>query len=94
MIAAQNNLYDLETQFIRLVGKPARELVDPVFDLALLPPSREVAVQQAFKILKRRVKRSSVRKVAITQRSNWSCKPTKTRTSVVRKGVMKMRASC
>ncbi|ELK2037413.1 TolC family outer membrane protein [Vibrio vulnificus] len=47
MIAAQNNLYDLETQFIRLVGKPARELVDPVFDLALLPPSREVAVQQA-----------------------------------------------
>ncbi|MGR5457038.1 TolC family protein, partial [Vibrio alfacsensis] len=34
-ISAQNNLYDLKTQFLRLVGKPGSELVFPKFDSGL-----------------------------------------------------------
>ncbi|MGR5354451.1 TolC family outer membrane protein [Vibrio chagasii] len=47
LIAAQNNLFDLQTQYLRLVGKPAVNLVYPRFDYALLPSSAEVALEQA-----------------------------------------------
>ncbi|WP_086774819.1 TolC family outer membrane protein [Vibrio coralliirubri] len=47
LIAAQNNLFDLQTQYLRLVGKPAVNLVYPRFDYALLPSSSQVALQQA-----------------------------------------------
>lgn len=46
-IAAQNNLYDLKTQYLRLVGKPAIDLVYPKFDDVLIPSSSNVAIQQA-----------------------------------------------
>ncbi|MBP2698701.1 TolC family outer membrane protein [Photobacterium lucens] len=48
LIAAENNLYDLDAQFMRLVGKPASGLVDPVVDTALLPSSKEIAVKQGI----------------------------------------------
>ncbi|MEZ9060245.1 TolC family outer membrane protein [Vibrio pelagius] len=47
LIAAQNNLFDLQTQYLRLVGKPAVNLVYPRFDYALLPSTSEVALAQA-----------------------------------------------
>ncbi|MCG9788708.1 TolC family outer membrane protein [Vibrio barjaei] len=46
-ISAQNNLYDLKTQFLRLVGKPGSELVFPKFDSGLLPSTLDTAIQQA-----------------------------------------------
>ncbi|EJE4197641.1 TolC family outer membrane protein [Vibrio cholerae] len=46
LISAQNNLFDLQTQFLRQVGRPAKGLVDPIFDDALLPHSVETAIQQ------------------------------------------------
>lgn len=48
LIASQNNLVDLQTQYLRLVGKMPTDLVDPVFDDALLPSSAEVAKTQAI----------------------------------------------
>nr|MBJ6899970.1 agglutination protein [Vibrio cholerae] len=35
-----------QTQFLRQVGRPAKGLVDPIFDDALLPHSVETAIQQ------------------------------------------------
>ncbi len=46
-ISAQNNLFDLKTQFLRQVGKPAQELTFPVFDEYLLPSSLDIAITQA-----------------------------------------------
>ncbi len=46
-IAAQNNLFDLKTQFLRQVGKPGSDLVFPKFDSALLPSTLDIAIQQA-----------------------------------------------
>ncbi|MDO6583412.1 TolC family outer membrane protein [Photobacterium sp. 2_MG-2023] len=46
-ISAQNNLYDQEAQFMRLVGLPTKELVTPVFDYSLLPPDLDIAINQA-----------------------------------------------
>lgn len=48
LIAAQNNLFDLQTQYLRLVGKPAVNMVSPRFDYALLPSSAQVALEQAI----------------------------------------------
>ncbi|KJY82978.1 agglutination protein [Vibrio galatheae] len=47
-IASQNNLLDLQTQYLRLVGTMPNELIDPVFDDALLPSSADVAKKQAI----------------------------------------------
>ncbi|MGV2986013.1 TolC family outer membrane protein [Vibrio sp. E150_011] len=46
-ISAQNNVFDLQTQFLRQVGKPGRSLVFPKFDQGLLPSTMNVAIEQA-----------------------------------------------
>ncbi|MFM2590117.1 TolC family outer membrane protein [Vibrio sp. TBV020] len=48
LISAQNNLFDLTVQYRRLVGQKPDNLVDPVFDNALLPSSVDVAKSQAI----------------------------------------------
>ncbi|WP_117234612.1 TolC family outer membrane protein [Vibrio maerlii] len=48
LISAQNNLYDLQAQFLRLVGKTPTDLVYPIFDQGLLPSSVDVAKSQAI----------------------------------------------
>ncbi len=48
LISAQNNLYDLQAQYLRLVGKRPTDLVSPVFDQALLPSNVDVAKSQAI----------------------------------------------
>ncbi|GAD03535.1 TolC family outer membrane protein [Agarivorans albus] len=48
MIAATNNLYDLRTQYTRLVGKTPDNLVKPQFDYQLIPPNKEIAIQQGI----------------------------------------------
>ncbi|WP_428197671.1 TolC family outer membrane protein [Aliivibrio kagoshimensis] len=48
LLAAQNNLYDVHTQFIRVVGRPPSELVRPFADSSMLPESLEDAVDLAY----------------------------------------------
>ncbi len=48
LIASTNNLYDLQTQFMRLVGQLPRDLTMPAFDGRLIPSSKEVAIQQGL----------------------------------------------
>ncbi|MBL4829798.1 MAG: TolC family outer membrane protein [Aliivibrio sp.] len=48
LLAAQNNLYDVHTQFTRVVGRPPSELVRPFADSSMLPESLEDAVDMAY----------------------------------------------
>jgi adhesin transport system outer membrane protein len=47
LMSAENNLFDLRSEFIGEVGIEARDLIDPVGDSRLLPESLNAALQQA-----------------------------------------------
>ncbi|MFW1141768.1 TolC family protein, partial [Vibrio parahaemolyticus] len=49
LIAAQNNLYDAKTKFLRLVGQSPKALIEPVFPEELIPSTLEEARAQAVK---------------------------------------------
>lgn len=47
--AAQNNLLDSQTEFLRVVGEPPRDLIKPEVDQLFLPNSLESALKVALK---------------------------------------------
>lgn len=105
LIAAQNNLFDLQTQYLRLVGKPAVNLVYPRFDYALLPSSAQVALEQAVEnhpeiqasLLDIDAARKEMRreKGITTLSLNSNFMPTRMTTCLILRVVlMKMRVSC
>lgn len=50
MIAAQNNLSDARTRFVRLVGRAPQNLVEPVYPQELLPNKLDEALKQAVRL--------------------------------------------
>nr|WP_175579457.1 TolC family outer membrane protein [Vibrio hepatarius] len=48
LLAAQNNLYDSQTQFMRLVGQAPQDLVFPRADKNAIPASIDEALKRAF----------------------------------------------
>lgn len=50
LIAAQNNLSDARTRFVRLVGRAPQNLVEPVYPQELLPNKLDEALKQAVRL--------------------------------------------
>ncbi|RJG47964.1 TolC family outer membrane protein [Motilimonas pumila] len=48
LIAAKNNLMDKQVEFYKLVGRDAKELIEPKVDQALLPASEQDAITMAL----------------------------------------------